>query len=80
MFLSYQGKFSIISPNQKQLSRGVLKKSVMKICSKFTGEHPCRSVISINLQSTSAWVFSCKIAVYFENTFSKEHTWMAASS
>ena len=24
---------------------------VLKIYSKFTGEHPCRSVISINLQS-----------------------------
>ena len=32
------------SSNQKQPSRGVLKK-----CSKFTGEHPCRSVISIKL-------------------------------
>ena len=28
-----------------------LGKDVRKICSKFTGEHPCRSVISIKLQS-----------------------------
>ena len=28
-----------------------LTKLVLKICSKFTGEHPCRSVISIKLQS-----------------------------
>ena len=28
-----------------------LGKGVLKICSKFTGEHPCRSVISIKLQS-----------------------------
>ena len=27
-----------------------LRKSVLKICSKFTREHACRSVISINLQ------------------------------
>ena len=27
-----------------------LVKCVLKICSKFTGEHPCRSVISIKLQ------------------------------
>ena len=27
------------------------EKGVLKICSKFTGEHPCRSVISIKLQS-----------------------------
>ena len=37
---------------QKQLSRGTspegfLYKGVLKICSKFTGEHPCPSVISI---------------------------------
>ena len=34
-----------------------LGKGVLKICSKFTGEHPCRSVIS-------AWVFSCKLAAW----------------
>ena len=28
-----------------------LGKEVLKICSKFTGEHPCRIVISIKLQS-----------------------------
>ena len=28
-----------------------LRKGALKICSKFTGEHPCRSVISIKLQS-----------------------------
>ena len=28
-----------------------LGKVVLKICSKFTGERPCRSVISIKLQS-----------------------------
>ena len=37
-----------------------LRKGVMKICSKHTGEHPCRSAISINLQSNFIeiiWVF-----------------------
>ena len=65
----------------KQPSGGALRKSVQKICSKFTGEHPCRSAIS-NLQSNYieialeinyieiAWVFSCKFATYFQNTFS----------
>ena len=37
--------------SQKQASRGVLKKRFLKICSKFTGEHPCRNVISIKMQS-----------------------------
>ena len=33
---------------QKQSSIGVLiTQGVLKICSKFTGEHPCRSLISI---------------------------------
>ena len=29
----------------------LLERDVLKICSKFTGEHPCRSVISIKLQN-----------------------------
>ena len=29
-----------------------LGKGVLKICSKFKGEHPCRSVISIKLHTT----------------------------
>ena len=29
----------------------LLEKDVLKICSKFTGENPCQSVISIKLQS-----------------------------
>ena len=33
------------SPSEMSLGKGVLK-----ICCKFTGEHPCRSVISIKLQ------------------------------
>ena len=45
-----------------------LKKGVLKICSKFTGEHPCRSAISSAISST--WVFSCKFAAYFPNNFS----------
>ena len=59
-----------------------LGKGAPKICSKFTGEHPCRSAISINQlyrNCTSAWVFSCKFAAYFQNTFSKKHLWVAAS-
>ena len=41
----------------------LLGKGVLKICSKFTGEHPCQSAIS-------EWVFSCKFATYFEKIFS----------
>ena len=35
---------------QNQPSRGVLRKGLLKMCHKFTGEHPCRSAISIKLQ------------------------------
>ena len=31
----------------------LLGKGFLKICSKFTGEHPCQSTISIKLQSNS---------------------------
>ena len=38
--------FSIIRSSHPEV---FLEKGVLKICSKFTGEHPCRSAISINL-------------------------------
>ena len=48
--MTYSQKFSILwyrgSPSEVFLGKGVLK-----IFSKFTGEHPCWSVISIKLQS-----------------------------
>ena len=37
---------------QKQPSRGVLRKRCSEKCSKFTGEEPCGSVISIKLHAT----------------------------
>ena len=43
-----------------------LEKGVPKICNKFTGENPRRSVTSIHF---SAWVFTCKFAAYFQKTF-----------
>ena len=36
-----------------------LRKSVLKICSKFTGEHPCRSAISIKLLSRAEIFSEC---------------------
>ena len=35
--------------------------------------------LQLYLNRTSAWVFSCKFAAYFQNTFSMEHLWVAAS-
>ena len=39
-----------ISPYRSSRSELFLGKPVLKICSKFTGEHPCQRVISIKLQ------------------------------
>ena len=44
-----------------------LKKGVLKICSKFTGEHPCRSGISINYSCSEISLKTCM----FERSFSK---------
>ena len=45
-----------------------LRKDVLKICSKITGEHPCRSAISIKVQSNffqiTLW-HGCKFTVNF---------------
>ena len=38
-------------PDRSNPSVVFLRKGVLKICSKFTGEYPCRSAISIELQS-----------------------------
>ena len=39
-----------------------LRKGVLKICSKFAEEHPCRSVISIKLRSKT--YLSCKTYLF----------------
>ena len=50
-----------------------LGKSVLKICSKFTGEHPCWSVISSNRNwnYTLAWAFSLNLLHIFRTPFPK---------
>ena len=35
--------------------------------------------LQLYLSRTSVWLFSCKFAAYFQNTFSMEHLWVAAS-
>ena len=42
-----------------------LGKDVLKICSKFTGEHPCRSAISITLLCI---FFIYKVDTYIQST------------
>ena len=45
------------SVNNRSSHPEVLSKRYLKICSKFTGEHPCRSVILIKLQSNLLQIF-----------------------
>ena len=40
-----------LSPSRSSRSEVFLRKDVLKICSKPTGERSCRSAISIKLQS-----------------------------
>ena len=43
--------FCAVSNDKCRSSRSEVK-DVLKICSKFTGKHPCRSVVLIKLQSS----------------------------
>ena len=42
---------------------------VLRACGKFAGERSCRRAKQLYWNHTSAWVFSCKFAAYFQNTF-----------
>ena len=55
----FQTKMISYSCGKKQFSkqRTSYTKSVLKICSKFTGEHPCRGTISINVSPHRAFFF-----------------------
>ena len=59
-----------------------LRKGILKICNKFTGETPmpkCDFNNVVYWNRTSTWMFSCKFVAYFQKTYSQEHLWMAAS-
>ena len=49
MSLMRNAEFFRLSPSRSSRPEVFLVKGVLKISSKFTGEHPCRSVISIKL-------------------------------
>ena len=46
----WTSKIEVELEKQKQPSWGGLKKGFLKICSKFTREHPCQSTIAIKIQ------------------------------
>ena len=70
--------------SQAALQRFSFKKVFLKIYSKFTGEHPCRRAISINLQSKFIEIalrHGCSpvnLLYIFKDTFLKEYLWRAA--
>ena len=72
LLVSWGGK----AKGQKQPFRGVLRKKCfenMQQIYKRTSMSKCdfnKVVLQSYWNHTSAWVFSCKFAVYFQNTFS----------
>ena len=47
----------------------ILIKGVLKICSKFTGEHPCQSAISIKLRRNFIEITFRNTSVLLENRY-----------
>ena len=82
-------KLTQINPSKKNtrssLPEVFLRKSVLKICSEFTVEHPCQKcdfnkvALQLYWNRTSAWGFYCKFAAYFQNTVLPKHLWKAVS-
>ena len=54
-FYKYQENVYYFSFLQKQPPEVLLGKDALKSCGNFTGVHPCRSAISIKLQSVFSW-------------------------
>ena len=50
-FAEFQAQDTVKTIYRSNRSEVFLRKRVLKICRKFTGEHPCRSVISVKPQS-----------------------------
>ena len=49
---NFADDFSLMTSVRSSRSEMFLVKGVLKICSKFTGGHPCQNVISIKMQSS----------------------------
>ena len=70
---------------QKQSSRGVPRKRCSENMQQIYWRTPMQKsdfnkvAKQLYWNHTSPWVLSCKFAAYFQNTFSNEHLWVAAS-
>ena len=73
------------SSKQKPPSKGVFRKrssgNTQQICRRIPMPKCNFNKVSKKLcwNHTSAWMISCEFAAYFQNTFSQEHLWTAAS-
>ena len=45
--LDQQSPIHLVLKDRSSRPEAFLREGVVKICSKFTGEHPCRSAISV---------------------------------
>ena len=84
LFWNHINKFKVLSYFSSSHPEEFLIKGVLKICSKFTGEHPCRSAISIKLQSKFIEITfwhgcSLNLLHFFRKPFIRNTPWTAAS-
>ena len=83
--ISYQNDF-LDHHYQKQPFRGVLRKKCSKNMEQIYRRTPMpksdfnKVTKHFYWNYTSAWVFSCKFTAYFQNNFSQQHFWRAASA
>ena len=76
LFLFFPFSFLNLHYQKQPHPEVFLGKRVLKIYSKFTGEKrmsKCdfnKVAMQLDWNHTSAWVFFCKFAAYFQNTFS----------
>ena len=77
VIISYQRDSNNFRSSPSQVFFG---KMVLKICSKFTGEHPCRGVISIELQSNFIEITLPHGCSPVNLLHISEHLWRAVSA
>ena len=64
----------IMRGTSEAVTQSLLKKRCPENMQQIYKRTPMRSAISIKLHNhTLAWVFSCKFAAYFQDTFSQKH-------
>ena len=68
-----------ISKYLKYFAKGLPDCRFLEKDLQFSEAATQRCALQLYWNRTSTWVFPCKFAAYFQNTFSQEQLWMAAS-